>query len=217
MNTASDVCIYFHNSRACCTMNSEPGSDTGSKTTGRPYDTITSYFTKDFAKPKKHNRYWWTCNHCQTPLLGRDGNLQKHILSTCREVPEDTRLMELNRMANDSRPLPKKLRRLTCGSSPGQDTLSHFVDSGLSALMTVPSDCHQQANKELLRMCVTGGISFRIVENTHFRRLGLLRPSYVLPGAHSVYSVFPESCPAGNAWRKAEKLIYTCVVQGGPR
>ena len=119
---------------------------------------ITSYFTKDLARPKKHNRYWWTCNYCQTPLLGRDGNLQKHILSTCCEVPEDSRLMEMTRNANDSRPLPNKLRRLTCGSSPGQDTLSRFVDSGLSA------DIAQQANKELLRMCVTGGISFRIVE-----------------------------------------------------
>ena len=173
-------------------MNSEPGSDIGSKKTGRPFDCITLHFTKNHTKPKKNNRYWWTCNYCQTPLVGRDDNLQKHILSMCRRVPEDARLLEMTRIANESRPLPKKLRRLTCGSSAGQDTLSRFVDLGLSA------DIAQQANKELLRMCVTGGISFRIVENTHFRRLlGLLRPSYVLPGAHSVDTVFPGNCPAG--------------------
>ena len=157
---------------------------------GRPHDCVRSHFTKNRAKPKKNNRYWWTCNHCQTPLLGRDNNLQEHILSMCRKVPEDLRLKEMTRVANESRPLPKKLRSLTCGSSAGQDIL--FVDSPLSA------DIAEQANQELLHMCVTAGISFRIVQNTHFRRLlGLLRPSYVLPGAHSVHTVFPESYPAG--------------------
>ncbi len=188
-------------------MISEPGSDTGSKKTGRPYDRITSHFTKNLAKPKKNNRYWWTCNHCQTPLLGRDDNLQEHILSTCREVPEESRLMEMTRTANDSRPLPKKLRRLTCGSSAGQDTLSCFVDLGLSA------DIAQQANKELLRTCVTGSISFRIVENTHFRRLlGLLRPSYVLPGARSVHIVFTENCPAGLMRGAKQRSSSTSVL-----
>ena len=46
---------------------------------GRPYDTI-------LAKIKKHKRYWWTCSHCLTSVQGRNGNLQKHILSTCRKV-----------------------------------------------------------------------------------------------------------------------------------
>ena len=39
--------LFIHHSRACCTMNSEPSSDEGTKKkTGRPHDCITSHFTK---------------------------------------------------------------------------------------------------------------------------------------------------------------------------
>lgn len=125
----------------------------------------------------------------------------------CRKVPENLRLMEMTRIANESRPLPKKLRSLTCGSSAGQDTL--YVGSPLS------TDMAEQANQEVLRMCVTAGISFRFVQNPHFRRLlSLLQPDYVLPGAHAIRTLFPESCPAGfMRGAKVEKLIYNCVVQ----
>ena len=82
------------------------------------------------------------------------------------------------------------------------------VDSGL------PADIAQQATKELLRACLTGGIPFSLVDNPHFRRfVGLLQPDYVLPSAHSVHTAFPDSSPA--SLRKAEKLTYNCGVQLG--
>ena len=172
-------------------MNSEPGSGEGAKKIGRPLDCITSHFMQNLAKPVKNNRYWWTCKYCDTDLVGRDNNLSTHILSSCRKVPGPTRTAELARIASKPRPLPKKLRGLACGSSPGQGTLSGFVGSG------PPTGIAQQANKELLRACATGGIPFRLVDNPHFRRLvGLLRPSYVLPSAHSVHTVLPDTCPA---------------------
>ena len=170
-------------------MNSEPGSSEGPKKIGRPLDCITSHFTQNVAKPVKNNRYWWTCNYCNIDLVGRDNNLSAHILTACRKVPGPTRTAELARIANEPSPLPKKLRRLTCGSAADQGTLSGFVSSG------PPTGIAQQANKELLRACATGGIPFRLVDNPHFRRLlGLLRPSYILPSAHPVHTVFPDSC-----------------------
>ena len=159
-------------------MNSEPGSE-GPKKQGRPLDCIKSHFTQNVAKPVEHNRYWWTCKYCDTDVVGRDNNLSTHILTTCRKVPGQTRTVELARIANEPRPLPKKLRSLTCGSSADQGAMRGFVDSGL------PSDIAEQVTKELLRACITGGIPFSLVDNPHFRRaVALLQPSYVLPSAH---------------------------------
>ena len=172
-------------------MNTEPGSSEGPKKTGRPPDSITGHYTKDLTKPKKNNRYWWICKHCKASLVGRNDSLQKHVLSECRAVPQELRVKEIRRITEESGPVPKKLRGLTGGSSADQGTLSGFVDSGLSAGIS------QQANKELLRTCATSGISFLLVDNPHFRRLlALLRPSYVLPSAHSLHTVFPDSSPA---------------------
>ncbi len=185
-----------------CTMTSEPGSDGGPKKAGRPLDCITSHFTRNVAKPVKNNRWWWTCKYCETDLLGRDDNLAKHILATCRGVPEQTRAAEMARVANEPRPLPKKQRILTCGTSAGQETLSRVVDPGLSSAIA------QQANKELLRACATGTIPFRLVDNPHFCRfLSLLRPSYVLPSAPSAHTVFPET------FRLKVVLPACCVPQ----
>ena len=186
-------------------MNSETGSEEGPKKTGRPLDSITRFFTKNLAKPVKNNRYWWTCNFCKVDLQGRDNNLSNHILTLCRKVPEETRTAEMVRIANEPRALPKKLRSLT-GSSAGQAPLSGFVDSGL------PAEIAHQANMELLRACASGGFPFWLVDNPHFRRfVSLLRPSYVLPGAHSAHTVFPESCPA-SFLRSAEQRSLSATV-----
>jgi hypothetical protein len=199
-----------HQLAPTCTMSSEPGSGGGPRKAGRPLDCITSHFTRNVAKPVKNNRWWWTCKYCATDLLGRDDNLAKHILTTCSKVPEQTRATEMARVANEPRPLPKKQRILTGGSAAGQETPSRVVD------LALPSAVAQQANKELLRACVTSGTPFRLVDNPQLRRLvSLLRPSYALPSAHSFHALLPELSCQLTAWRRAEWLTDDSAAQAG--
>ena len=145
---------------------SEQGSGKG-KALGRPHGWFRSIHFTETDERKKDNRAILQCNHCSTRMASRNEKLKEHILHECKKIsPEDrsTALDEVEVALSKTavkRP-PASLSRTSLKKGKKQQSVVDHLHP------TITLEQQKAINRQLLKLLVMGGISFRVVDSPFF-------------------------------------------------
>ncbi|KAK7039668.1 DUF659 domain-containing protein [Favolaschia claudopus] len=158
-------------------------------TGGRPPEKLLAEnFTRLDKAAEKSNRYFWKCDHCDTPagarIEGRDQRPIKH-LTVCTSVPDEIRkAAHLHLVAKGNVPLQLSSSLLpemtTSGAArKGAGTLEGYVDYAMTPVQKADADL------KFFRFVVHSNSAFRIAHNPYLIAwVGSIRPTYEIPSRY---------------------------------
>ena len=154
----------------------ESGSELGSvkqKLLGRPVNYFrATYFKQRDDKPKVQNRVTVECILCTETMESRTEKSQEHVLEKCKKITWEQRAEAEKRVEASVKPTagkrpPTSLSRTTSKKDRQEQ---QGVSSPMGQYLHGNLTKHQQLaiNRKLLRLVVTTGMSFRVVESPFF-------------------------------------------------